>query len=401
MAPAQPAHRQPAAPPRPVLADRLQRVRRAGRVVPADVAVQRADRRAVGPKQPDHDRPHEFVPEVPSRRSRQPDRSAPNRRESTSAAAGNARTTTIAAAGRLGSRSSIRCRSRRRIRFRATADPQARLTTKPTRGGGGAGCADAASSDPTAGRARWTTSVAEPARRPRRVATAKSRRCRRREVAGSTITVLEVSSAGSGRALVSMASGRQARGRQAASRSRPLRRRAARIARPARVRIRRRKPCVLCRRRLFGWKVLLLTVAPVLSAMLGVLDLRRSSGRPTGTTDGRAPAGRARGPRACGVRGLVAGVGPHHGTRTGRTGSNLRAARTPGRRIPAERAVHNCLLRFTRRCYRPDLLPFGSHRLLTGCGQLCGRARQSPVTARRNRDKPPRRLDDRRGPAQR
>src|SRR5690606_22966209 len=34
---------------------------------------------------------------------------------------------------------------------------------------------------------------------------------------------------------------------------RPLPRRAARIARPARVRIRARKPCFLARRRLFGW----------------------------------------------------------------------------------------------------------------------------------------------------
>src|SRR5690606_17599169 len=41
---------------------------------------------------------------------------------------------------------------------------------------------------------------------------------------------------------------------------RPLRRRAARMARPARVRIRRRKPCFLARRRLFGWKVRLLMV---------------------------------------------------------------------------------------------------------------------------------------------
>lgn len=39
-----------------------------------------------------------------------------------------------------------------------------------------------------------------------------------------------------------------------------MRRRAARIARPARVRMRRRKPCVFARRRLFGWKVRLLTV---------------------------------------------------------------------------------------------------------------------------------------------
>jgi hypothetical protein len=40
---------------------------------------------------------------------------------------------------------------------------------------------------------------------------------------------------------------------------RPLRRRAARIARPARVRMRRRNPWVFARRRLFGWKVRLLT----------------------------------------------------------------------------------------------------------------------------------------------
>jgi hypothetical protein len=46
---------------------------------------------------------------------------------------------------------------------------------------------------------------------------------------------------------------------QALSRSRPLRLRAARTARPARVRMRSRKPCVLARRRLFGWNVRLLT----------------------------------------------------------------------------------------------------------------------------------------------
>ena len=42
--------------------------------------------------------------------------------------------------------------------------------------------------------------------------------------------------------------------------SRPLRRRLARTARPARVLIRLRKPCTLARRRLFGWKVRLTTV---------------------------------------------------------------------------------------------------------------------------------------------
>jgi len=46
---------------------------------------------------------------------------------------------------------------------------------------------------------------------------------------------------------------------QAESRLRPLSRRAATIVRPARVRIRNRKPCVRARRRLFGWNVRLLT----------------------------------------------------------------------------------------------------------------------------------------------
>ena len=46
---------------------------------------------------------------------------------------------------------------------------------------------------------------------------------------------------------------------QADSLSRPLERRAERMARPARVRMRSRKPWVLARRRLFGWKVRLLT----------------------------------------------------------------------------------------------------------------------------------------------
>ncbi len=50
------------------------------------------------------------------------------------------------------------------------------------------------------------------------------------------------------------------RRRQADSSARPLRRRAAMIARPARVLIRWRKPCVLARRRLLGWKVRLLTL---------------------------------------------------------------------------------------------------------------------------------------------
>ena len=62
---------------------------------------------------------------------------------------------------------------------------------------------------------------------------------------------------------------------QADSLERPLRRRDDRIERPARVRMRRRKPCFLARRRLFGWNVRLLTGIPHDSGggplMLGVV----------------------------------------------------------------------------------------------------------------------------------
>ena len=56
------------------------------------------------------------------------------------------------------------------------------------------------------------------------------------------------------------------------------------MARPARVRIRRRKPCFLCRRRLFGWYVRLLTsylhVLLVGEAVLGrVQDPARTTER--------------------------------------------------------------------------------------------------------------------------
>src|SRR6185437_1165103 len=49
---------------------------------------------------------------------------------------------------------------------------------------------------------------------------------------------------------------------QTLTRARPLRRRAARMARPARLRMRSLNPCVLARRRLFGWNVRLLTETP-------------------------------------------------------------------------------------------------------------------------------------------
>jgi hypothetical protein len=62
---------------------------------------------------------------------------------------------------------------------------------------------------------------------------------------------------------------------QADSSVRPLRRRAARMARPARVRMRNRNPWVLARRRLFGWNVRLPLVTAVVLPVLG-LSLRTS-----------------------------------------------------------------------------------------------------------------------------
>ena len=68
-------------------------------------------------------------------------------------------------------------------------------------------------------------------------------------------------------------------------RVRPLARRPARIARPARVRIRSRKPCVFARRRLLGWKVRFMVW--LLGEQLGKSDNPLSLGRnrPHGQTD--------------------------------------------------------------------------------------------------------------------
>lgn len=60
-------------------------------------------------------------------------------------------------------------------------------------------------------------------------------------------------------------------------RVRPLARRPARIARPARVRIRSRKPCVFARRRLLGWKVRFMVW--LLGEQLGKSDNSMSLGR--------------------------------------------------------------------------------------------------------------------------
>src|SRR6201996_3553671 len=90
---------------------------------------------------------------------------------------------------------------------------------------------------------------------------------------------------------------------QAVSERRPLRRRFDTISRPARVRIRSRKPCTRARRRLFGWKVRL----PFATTLSSLHLAPRSGGYPiAGVT--RLPS-RSLG-RLC--VSLVAGAGPGH-----------------------------------------------------------------------------------------
>ena len=159
-------------------------------------------------------------------------RSASSSAEVAPAAGGRARTTTALPGESCASRARSRWRSRRLTVVRTTAPPTERETTTPAR----AGPSPCSTPDLTATVCTCTTSrrPGDPARRPRRTVARKSRLLLRRWEAGST-------------------------GSQAERLARPLARRPARMARPARVRILSLKPWVLARRRLFGWKVRLLT----------------------------------------------------------------------------------------------------------------------------------------------
>jgi hypothetical protein len=148
------------------------------------------------------------------------------------AAGGSARTTRSEPSGSSLNRSRTAWRRRRVTRWRTTALPTARLTTKPARGGSAA----------LPSSIRCTTSVDRLTRVPRRTTRENSALRVTRCCVGSTL--------------------HRRPERQAARRLRPLPRRAARMARPARVRERRRKPCLRCRRRLLGWNVRLLTFTP-------------------------------------------------------------------------------------------------------------------------------------------
>jgi len=100
----------------------------------------------------------------------------------------------------------------------------------------------------------WVTRVELTDRLPARIVARKSWLCRKRYARASTSCYAE-------------------------SFARPLRRREERMDRPARVRIRRRNPCFLLRRRLFGWKVRLLTGSSPFS-VLGPACLFNSARRP-------------------------------------------------------------------------------------------------------------------------
>ena len=213
------------------------------------------------------------------------------------------------------------------------------------------GCATPSSS--SRGR-QCTTTVARPTRTPRRMVSGKSPDRRIRSGAGST--------------------------GQAESSARPLRRRPARMARPARVRIRSRKPWVLARRRLFGWKVRLDTDTPhvdqVTAGLAEAGDSSRLLRRKVLRTD----------PRACGHTERNRKERLCHGTRRNGSGQTAKSHPLPGsgpRREPSiiagtepkEDATRRSMVVVRRNAHRGsparvrDQSPVPSP---TTCGQTCG-----------------------------
>ena len=142
VAPQHPSYGEPGALDAAVHRDRLESVGRAGRVIPAHLPVQRADRRTDiragaqisrnftgrSPRSP-----QDLRTRLSFARGTGPAR-APARSYVASAAAGSARTTSMPSGGSEPVRSRARCRSRRLTRLRVTAGPTALETTKPTRG---------------------------------------------------------------------------------------------------------------------------------------------------------------------------------------------------------------------------------------------------------------------------
>ncbi len=137
------------------------------------------------------------------------------------------------------------CRSLRAVRWRTTALPTALDTTSPALHRTGRRRSSA-----LRGVTRTTTTeVLVPARAPERSIALKSWAFRMRCSTGSIFRTRTARPQAGNGPLTCRAEA------QALSSLRPLRRRAEMIDRPARVRMRDRKPCLRLRRRLLGWKV--------------------------------------------------------------------------------------------------------------------------------------------------
>lgn len=158
-------------------------------------------------------------------RSRPVRSSCVKRSDTASRLAGSARITTRSAGPRSSRRFRAACRRRRDTRCRSTAFPTALDTIRPIRGPG----------SPVSSERAYITRSGCPALVPRLTVISNSVERVIRYCAGSTASNLVPY--------------------HAVSERRPLRRRSATMARPARVRIRSRNPCTLARRRLLGWKV--------------------------------------------------------------------------------------------------------------------------------------------------
>ena len=212
MATGKPTHGQPQPPYRTVRAKCLKGVLAAGRVEPADRGEEGADEPAVAghgnDEEPRRQCRHGFVCRVllrcahcwraptcrRSSRSRARSRSAARSAWRAPAAAGCARNTSKLPPGSAATRPRISSRSRRFTRLRTTAEPTARLTTKPTFGLVSSGTAPAVSN-------RCPDRVAPPARRPERIVRLNSSGLLIRDCCGST-TQCQPSANNSGRDLL-------------------------------------------------------------------------------------------------------------------------------------------------------------------------------------------------------
>ena len=197
MATGKPAYGQPQPPYRPVRAKCLKGVLAAGRVEPADLREEGADKTAVAnhgnDEKPCRHRRHGLVSRAHLRcahrwraptcrlssRPRTRSRSATRSAWLAPAAAGCVRNTSKQPPGSEASRPRISSRSRRFTRLRTTAEPTARLTTKPTFGAAHSGTGPGASS-------RYPDRVAPPARRPERIVRLNSSALLIRDSCGST-----------------------------------------------------------------------------------------------------------------------------------------------------------------------------------------------------------------------